>query len=100
MIGGRPCIICLTENVLFVLVLKLEVTEESKRIASTPTSAPVPDDNNSWDFELQRQTEMRILQEIENLEERICGASLQTKVLILSQFLSINTCLTTCFVSK
>ena len=70
-----------TENGLCVLVLKLEVTEESKRIASTPTSAPLPDDNDSWDFELQRKIEMRILEEIESLEERICSASLQTKVL-------------------
>ena len=65
---------------VFVLVLKLEVTEESKRIVSTPTSAPPPDDHDMWDFGLQRKTEMRILEEIENLEERICGASLQTKV--------------------
>jgi len=65
---------------VFVLVLKLEVTEESKRIASSPTSAPPPDSNDLWDFELQRKTEMRILQEIENLEERICSASLQSKV--------------------
>ena len=71
-----------TENGEFVLVLKLEVTEESKRIASTPTSAPSPDDNDSWDFELQRQTEMHILEEIENLEERISSASLQSKVSI------------------
>ena len=60
--------------------MKLEVTEESKRIASSATSAPPPDDSDTWDFELQRKTEMRILEEIENLEERICGASLQTKV--------------------
>ena len=60
--------------------MKLEVTEESKRVASSPTSAPPPDDNNSWDFALQRKTEMRILEEIEKLEERICSASLQTKV--------------------
>ena len=63
-----------------MLVLKLEVTEESKRIASSPTSAPPPDDIDSWDFDLQRKIEMRILEEIENLEERICSASLQTKV--------------------
>lgn len=64
----------------FVLVVKLEVTEESKRIASSATSAPSPDDCNTWNFDLQCKTEMRILEEIENLEERICGASLQTKV--------------------
>jgi len=68
------------QDCLFVLVVKLEVTEESKRVASSPTSAPPPDDNNSWDFALQRKTEMRILEEIEKLEERICSASLQTKV--------------------
>jgi len=65
---------------VFVLVLKLEVTEESKRIASSPTSAPPPDDNDSWDVQLQRKIEMDILEEIEKLEERICSASLQTKV--------------------
>ena len=70
----------------------MEVTEESKRIASSPTSAPPPDNSDSWDFELQRKTEMHILQEIENLEERICSASLQSKVSIgvtVSQFVSI-----------
>jgi len=81
--------------VCLLLVLKLEVTEESKRIASSPTSAPAPDDNDVWDFELQRQTEMRILQDIENLEERICSASLQTKVcsantLILSALMNVQ----------
>jgi len=89
--------------VYFVLVLKLEVTEESKRIVSSPTSAPRPDDNDSWDFELQRTTEMHILQEIESLEERICGASLQTKVsseVTLSHFVIISICLTTRFVSR
>jgi len=65
---------------VFVLVLKLEVTEESKRIASSPTSAPPPDDNDAWDFDLQQKIEMAVLEEIEKLEERICSASLQTKV--------------------
>jgi len=68
------------QECMFALVLKLEVTEESKRIASSPTSAPPPDDNDSWDFELQRKIEMDVLEEIEKLEERICNASLQTKV--------------------
>jgi len=72
--------ICFTVHDVFVLVLKLEVTEESKRIASSAVSAPPPDNNDVWDFELQRKTEMNVLEEIENLEERICGASLQTKV--------------------
>ena len=75
-IASRLCY----ENAVFVSVLKLEVTEESKRIASSVTSAPSPDDSDVWDFELQQKIEMRILEEIETLEERICSASLQTKV--------------------
>lgn len=65
---------------LVLSVLKLEVTEESKQIASSPTSAQPPDDSDLWDFSLQQKIEMNILEEIENLEERICTASLQTKV--------------------
>jgi len=76
---------------VFVLVLKLEVTDESKRITSTPTSAPPPNDNDTWDFDLQRKTEMSILEEIESLEERICSASLQTKVQSL-QLVIIDSC--------
>jgi len=99
------CIICcsLTVSAVFVSVLKLEVTEESKRIASSPTSAPPPDNSDSWDFELQHKTEMRILQEIENLEERICSASLQSKVSVgvtVSHLVSINARLTSCFAFK
>ena len=93
----------LTVTGVFVLVLKLEVTEESKRIASSLTSAPPPDDSDLWDFELQCRTEMRTLQEIENLEERISGASLQTKVSIgvtVSHFVSTTACLTSHFVFK
>jgi len=76
-----------------VLVLKLEVTEQSKRIASSPTSAPSPDNNETWDFELQRKIEMDILEEIEKLEERICSASLQTKVYQLKfKFFRFSSC--------
>jgi hypothetical protein len=60
--------------------MKLEVTEESKRILTTPTSAPTPDECGKWDFESHHRLELKVLEDIEIAEEKICGASLQTKV--------------------
>lgn len=76
--------------------MKLEVAteEESKSSTSapsaacdpllastgvTPVPAPSPDDKDRWNRELQRKIEIKVLEDIESMEERVCHASLQVK---------------------
>jgi len=78
--------------------VKLEVTteEESKSSSSASTSssasdpllastgvvpapAPCPDDKDRWNHELQRKMEIKVLEDIESMEERVCHASLEVK---------------------
>jgi len=59
-------------------VLKLEVTEESRAIATgSILTCPPADDANVWNHPLHRSIEMELLEEIENMEEKVCHASLQ-----------------------
>jgi len=45
--------------------------------AADEYSLPGPDDDQNWNSELQRKMELSVLKEIDNIEERVCSASLQ-----------------------
>ena len=62
----------------------LELIENScKESTSVEHPVPVPDDEQNWNSELQRTMELSALKEIDNIEERVCSASLQVHVLPL-----------------
>ena len=62
-------------------VVKLEVSDESKKIMASRISAPMPDEPAEWNRQRQRKMEIEVLEEIENMEERVCHASLQVSTL-------------------
>ena len=67
-------------NLLPFKVIKIEETELSKEIAATKTGAPEPDSRCGWSEEECAKAESAALEEVEDLEERVFGASLQVKV--------------------
>ena len=63
--------------------MDLEPTPESMAIASASVAgAPPPDSITAWSESSQRELEMSVLEEIQDMEDRVCGASLQVKVVI------------------
>lgn len=56
---------------------KSAATAEGNGVVSTP--AAFPDEEDNWNRELQRKMEVKVLEDIESMEERVCHASLQVK---------------------
>lgn len=56
---------------------KSAATAEGNDIVST--QAAFPDDEDDWNRELQQKMEVKVLEDIESMEERVCHASLQVK---------------------
>jgi hypothetical protein len=61
----------------------LEFVENSKDCPTDESSVPAADDDKQWNSELQRKMELGVLKEIDNMEERVCNASLQVKKTII-----------------
>lgn len=49
-------------------------------------SAPSPDDKDDWNRELQRKMEIKVLGDIESMEERVCHASLQVRKTVMQLY--------------
>lgn len=60
----------------------IKITDESKTIAASPAGAPDPDDATYWIPFVAHASETVVLEEVENMEERVYTASLQVKVSI------------------
>ena len=58
----------------------IKITDESKAIASSAVGAPEPDDPAYWIPFVAHASETVVLEEVENMEERVYTASLQVKV--------------------
>jgi hypothetical protein len=59
-----------------VLVIKLDPGPAS----SYTKELPMPEDEQEWRPDIGRDVELGVLDEVENMEDRICHASLQVKV--------------------
>ncbi len=64
-------------------VLKLEDTPAARACVDNPLGAPVKDTSGDWSRSVVREVELAVLDEIENMEDRIYHASLQVKVIFL-----------------
>ncbi len=58
----------------------IKITDESKAIAASPVGAQDPDDPDYWIPFVAHASETTVLEEVENMEERVYTASLQVKV--------------------
>ena len=58
----------------------IKITDESKAIAASAVGAPEPDDPTYWIPYVAHASETVVLEEVENMEERVYTASLQVKV--------------------
>ena len=58
----------------------IRITDESKAIAASAIGAPDPDDPAYWVPYVAHASEIVVLEEVENMEERVYTASLQIKV--------------------
>ena len=58
----------------------IKITDESKAIAASAVGAPEPDDLTYWIPYVAHASETVVLEEVENMEERVYTASLQVKV--------------------
>ena len=47
---------------------------------ATVSEMRMPDPKGVWDIKISRDVELAVLDEVENMEDRICHASLQVKV--------------------
>lgn len=59
----------------------LESTELSRSVSDNEFRAPATDGDNGSLLEVWRETDRGVLDEIHDMEERVCGASLQIKVI-------------------
>ena len=62
------------------LATHIRITDESKAIAASAVGAPEPDDQTYWIPYVAHASETVVLEEVENMEERVYTASLQVKV--------------------
>ncbi|XP_077561905.1 bromodomain adjacent to zinc finger domain protein 2B-like isoform X6 [Haemaphysalis longicornis] len=57
----------------------LEITELDREVSEKHGGAPPPDYEDQWSFEVALQVDLAILAQVEALEQRLLGASMQVK---------------------
>lgn len=58
----------------------MQITELDEEIAKKVSGAPDPDPPDFWYRDIALRTDMAILEQVENLEEKVDGSSMQVKV--------------------
>lgn len=69
----RPCVVRPAD-------VGLEITELDREVSEKHGGAPPPDYEDQWSFEVALQVDLAILAQVEALEQRLLGASMQVKV--------------------
>ena len=73
-------VININGTVTVAAAVQLPVTDESRALSNNEYGAPASDGDVTALALVRRETDRGMLDEIHDMEERVCGASLQVKV--------------------